>query len=533
MIVTTAAEMRRIDALTIESGIPSATLMERAGTGAAEALLARFPHVRKTGVVVVAGKGNNGGDGFVVARVLKRKRVRCEVVLAARSDDVRDPARAKLRAWQRAGGKTTTITADDLGPLQRALARAGCVVDALFGTGLTGEMTGLPAEAITLVNASGLPTVALDIPSGLDSDRGVALGVAIEAELTVAFAAPKIGTIVYPGARYTGELVVVDIGIPDDVIAAVAPMTEAILVADAGALVRPRDPESHKGTNGHVVVIAGGRGKTGAVVLASRAAARAGAGLVTAGVPASEQESVATRLLEEMTAPLPDDGVGTFAFTSRDDRGVRAGAAQPSTAGADAYAALLDGKRALVTGPGMGVSPATEQLVAWIVTHAPLPAVIDADALNCLAARPPQGAWGTQERPRILTPHPGEMARLMGVDGAAVQADRVGMARRLAAERGVIVVLKGARTVIAEPDGHVAINCSGNPGLGSGGTGDVLAGMLGGLLAQGYPAADAARLGVFLHGYAADRVAARRGMVGLLASDVIEELPAATAALAP
>ncbi len=417
--------------------------------------------------------------------------------------------------------------------MQRALARAGCVVDALFGTGLTGEMTGLPAEAITLVNASGLPTVALDIPSGLDSDRGVALGVAIEAELTIAFAAPKIGTIVYPGARYTGELVVVDIGIRDDVIAAVAPMTEAILVADAGALVRPRDPESHKGTNGHVVVIAGGRGKTGAVVLASRAAARVGAGLVTAGVPASEQESVATRLLEEMTAPLPDDGAGTFAFTSRDDRGARAGAAQPSTAGADAYAALLDGKRALVTGPGMGVSPATEQLVAWIVTHASLPAVIDADALNCLAARPPQGAWGTQERPRILTPHPGEMARLMGVDGAAVQADRVGMARRLAAERGVIVVLKGARTVIAEPDGHVAINCSGNPGLGSGGTGDVLAGMLGGLLAQGYPAADAARLGVFLHGYAADRVAARRGMVGLLASDVIEELPAATAALAP
>src|SRR5882724_8068108 len=191
MIVTTAAEMRRMDALAIESGIAAAVLMERAGAGAAEALLARFPHVRKTGVVVLAGKGNNGGDGFVVARLLKRRRVRCEVVLAARIDDVRDPARAKLRAWQRAGGKTTTISADDLGPLQRALARAGCVVDALFGTGLAGEITGLPAEAITLVNASGLPTVALDIPSGLESDRGVPLGVAIEAELTVAFAAPS------------------------------------------------------------------------------------------------------------------------------------------------------------------------------------------------------------------------------------------------------------------------------------------------------------------------------------------------------
>ncbi len=515
MIVATAAEMRRMDALAIESGIASAVLMERAGAGAAEAILGRFPHVRKTGVVVLAGKGNNGGDGFVVARLLKRRRVRCEVILAARIDDVRDPARAKLRAWQRAGGKTTTIAAQDLGPLQRALARAGCVVDALFGTGLTGEITGLPAEAIVLVNASGLPTVALDIPSGLDSDRGVPLGVAIEAELTVAFAAPKIGTVIYPGARYAGELVVVDIGIPDDAIAAVAPRTEAILAPDAAALLRPRDPESHKGTNGHVAVIAGGRGKTGAVVLASRAAARAGAGLVTAGVPASEQEGVAARLLEEMTAPLPDDGEGVFAFPVP-----------------DAYAALLEGKRAVVTGPGIGVSPACERLVAWLVAHAPLAVVIDADALNCLAAAPPDGAWGTRERPRVLTPHPGEMARLTGLDGSAVQADRVGIARRLAAERGVVVVLKGARTIIAEPDGRVAINCSGNPGLGSGGTGDVLAGILGGLLAQGYPAPDAARLGVFLHGYAADRVAARRGIVGLLASDVIEELPAATAALA-
>ncbi len=443
MIVTTAAEMRRMDALAIGSGIASTVLMERAGVGAAAALLARFPHARKAGVVVVAGKGNNGGDGFVVARLLKRRRVRCEVILAARVDDVRDPARAKLHAWQRAGGKTTTITADDLGPLQRALAHAGCIVDALFGTGLTGEITGLAAEAITLVNASGLPTVALD------------------------------------------------------------------------ALLRPRDPESHKGTNGHVVVIAGGRGKTGAVVLASRAAARAGAGLVTAGVPAAEQQSVAARLLEEMTAPLPDDGDGTLAFPLP-----------------DAYAALLEGKRALVVGPGIGVSPACAALVGWLVTHAPLPAVVDADALNCLAATPPDGAWGSRERPRILTPHPGEMARLTRLDGAAVQADRIGVARRLAAERGVIVVLKGARTVIAEPDGALAINCSGNPGLGSGGTGDVLAGILGGLLAQGYPAAEAARLGVFLHGYAADRIAARRGMVGLLASDVIEELPAATAALA-
>jgi NAD(P)H-hydrate epimerase len=516
VIVTTADEMRRIDAFAIERcGIPSAVLMERAGSGAAEALLARFPHVRKTGVVVLAGKGNNGGDGFVVARALKRRKVRCEVILAAAPGDVREPARAKLRAWERARGKTTPITARDLGPLQRALARAGCVVDALFGTGLSGELTGLPAEAITLVNASGLPTVALDVPSGLDADRGVPLGVAIEAELTVAFAAPKIGTVIYPGARHVGDLAVVDIGIPEEAVRAIAPKAEIVLAADAAALLRRRDPEAHKGMNGHVLLIAGGRGKTGAVVLASRAAARAGAGLVTAGVPAGEQPWVAVRLLEEMTAALPDDGDGGFAFAM-----------------ADPYAAALEGKNALVTGPGIGVSEACKALVAWLVAHATVPVVVDADALNCLAAAPPPGEWGTPERPRILTPHPGEMARVAGLTRADVQADRIAVARRLAGERGVIVVLKGARTIIAEPDGRLAINCSGNPGLASGGTGDVLAGVIGGLLAQRYPAGEAARLGVFLHGYAADRVAARRGMIGLLASDVIEELPAATAALA-
>src|SRR6185369_9753847 len=223
----------------------------------------------------------------------------------------------------------------------------------------------------------GLPTVALDVPSGLDSDRGVPLGVAIEAELTVAFAAPKIGTVVFPGARYAGELAVVDIGIPDAAFDEVGPATEAILVDDAAALLRPRDPESHKGTNGHVAIVAGGRGKTGAVVLASRAAARAGAGLVTAGVPASEQQSVASRLLEEMTAPLSDDGEGGFAFRSPDP-----------------YAGFLEGKSAAVVGPGIGVSPNRRALVAWLVGHATMPMVVDADALNCLAESVRDGdAW--------------------------------------------------------------------------------------------------------------------------------------------
>ncbi len=516
MIVTTAAEMRRMDALAIERfGIAAETLMERAGAGAAEALLGSFPHVRKHGVVVLAGKGNNGGDGFVLARVLKRRRVRCEVFLAVSRDQIQGPARTKLLAWQRAGGRTTVVDGKDLGALRRSLARSGCVVDGLFGTGLKGEVTGLAAELIALVNASGIPVMALDIPSGLDADRGVALGIAVQAELTVAFAAPKLGCVLFPGARHCGTLTVVDIGIPDEAVALVAPQARAVTAAEARRLLRPRDPESHKGHHGHLAVIAGGRGKTGAAVLAGRAAARAGAGLVTVGCPDSVQPLVAGALLEEMTFPLPDDGSGGLAFPE-----------------AEPYRGFLAGKAAVAAGPGIGVSAERQALVRWLIVDSGLPLVLDADALNCAAEldnalRRPRSA-----APMILTPHPGEMARLTGLSTSEVQADRLAAARRLAAESGAIVVLKGARTVTAEPDGRVGINLSGNAGLASGGTGDVLLGMIGSLLAQGYPAADAAWLGVFLHGHAADQVARARGTTGLLASDVIDALPAATAALA-
>ncbi len=511
MIVTTAAEMRRMDALAIERfGVPGAVLMERAGTGAAAVLLARFPHVRKHGAVVVAGKGNNGGDGFVVARALKKKRVRVDVILAAAPSDVRGDARAKLDAWRRAGGKVQQVTAESLAPLARALERAGCVVDALFGTGLGGDVTGLPAELIAMMNAAGIPTVALDLPSGLDADRGVPLGIAVEAELTIAFAAPKIGTVIYPGARYTGELAVVDIGIPDDAVREVGPATETMDGVDAARVLRPRDPESHKGTHGHLAVIAGGLGKTGAAILTARAATRIGAGLVTVGCPSVVLPTVANGILEAMTTPLPDDGAGGLAF---DDP--------------HAYQALLDGKRAAAIGPGIGTSAAREALVRWLVTTRPLPLVIDADGLNCLAAVGPRHERPRVAAPLVLTPHPGEMARLMGQTSEDIQADRLAAARAAAAAYDAVVVLKGARTVTATPDGRAWINLSGNAGLAAGGTGDTLTGIVGGLLAQGYAPEDAATLGVFLHGHAADRVAARRGMIGLLASDLIDELPPA------
>ncbi|MCC6848221.1 MAG: NAD(P)H-hydrate dehydratase [Deltaproteobacteria bacterium] len=511
MIVTTAAEMRRMDALTIEKhGVPGAVLMERAGVGAATILLDRFPHVRTHGgVVVVAGKGNNGGDGFVVARALKKKRVRVDVILVAAAGDVRGDAKAKLHAWRRAGGTVRTVAADRLEPLARALGRACCVVDALFGTGLGGEITGLPAEVIAMMNAAGLPTVALDVPSGLDSDRGVPLGIAIEAELTIAFAAPKIGTVILPGARYAGEIAIVDIGLPAEAVAEVAPRTEAVSALDAARLLRPRNPEAHKGTHGHLAVIAGGLGKTGAAILAARAATRAGAGLVTIGCPSGVLPIVAGGIVEAMTWPLPDDGTGRLA--SGDDR---------------AFAQLLAEKHAAVVGPGIGTNAASNDLVRRLVTTRPLPLVLDADALTCLGRigaghdRPTDGA------PLVLTPHPGEMSRLLGDETVAIQADRLAAARKAAAAYDATVVLKGARTIVAMPGGRAWINLSGNPGLAAGGTGDVLAGIVASLLAQGYPPDEAGPLGVFLHGHAADRIAGRQGMIGLVASDLPAELPA-------
>ncbi len=515
MIVTTAAEMRRMDALTIARfGVPGATLMERAGVGAAAIILARFPHVRKHGVVVLAGKGNNGGDGFVVARALRKKRVRVDVVLAVPASEIKGDARAKLLAWQKSGGKIIAVSDTRLQPLARALTRAGLVVDALFGTGLSGEITGLPAELIAMVNAAGIPTVALDLPSGLDADRGVPLGTAVEAELTIAFAAPKIGTVVYPGARYAGELAVVDIGLADEAIREVAPHTEAVTAEDAARILRPRDAESHKGTHGHLAVIAGALGKTGAAILAARAATRAGSGLVTVGCPSVVLPIVAGGILEAMTWPLPDDGAGGLAYGD-----------------AAAYRALLADKRAAVVGPGIGIGPEREAFVRWLATTRPLPLVLDADALNCLAALGPKHLRPAHAAPLVLTPHPGEMARLLDEKTEIVQHDRLAIARRAATAYDAVVILKGARTVIAAPDGRAWINLSGNAGLAAGGTGDVLAGIVGSLLGQGYAPEDAATLGVFLHGFAADRIAERRGMIGLVASDLIEELPPAMLAL--
>ncbi|MSP38137.1 MAG: NAD(P)H-hydrate dehydratase [Deltaproteobacteria bacterium] len=514
MLVVTAEQMRELDRRTIEQyGVASLTLMERAGEAIAQALLERFSRNAKKGVLIVAGKGNNGGDGFVVARLLKKKRIPCEVVLLARQAELSSDAKHNLAAFKKLKGKVSEIAGDDLGLLSQRLSKNALIVDAILGTGMKNDVRGLFAEAITLLNASGLPIVAVDIPSGLDSDKGTPLGVAIQAELTVALGLAKLGEVIYPGLNFVGELAVADIGIDPRAIDDLAPGTELLERETMRWLVPRRAADTHKGSYGHLLVIAGSRGKTGAAILACRAAMRSGAGLVTLAAPRSLNTIFATSLIEVMTEPLGENLQEQMEPLSDDD-----------------WRGLLERKNALLFGPGIGVTDTTQNTMRWLLRNFDMPWVIDADGLNNLALE--LNRLRHAKRAPILTPHPGEMARLVGKDTAVVNGDRVAIARAFAVAHHCHLVLKGARTVIATAQGKVFINPTGNPGMASGGMGDVLAGIITGLLGQGLSAEDAMKLGVYLHGYAGDRVAAARGEIGLIASDIIGDLSAAFRSLA-
>ncbi len=515
MIVVTAMQMRELDRLTIEEfGVPSLTLMERAGEGITEVLLQRFAPAVKKGVLIVAGKGNNGGDGFVVARLLKKKKIPCEVFLLGRADELSPDALRNRTAFQRLRGRVVEVGSGGVEVLAQRLSKYGLLLDAILGTGVKNEVSGVFAEAITLMNASGLPIVAVDIPSGLDTDKGTALGVAVQAEMTVSLGYPKLGQVIYPGLDYVGDLVVADIGIDRRAVEQLAPKTELLDEEQVRWLVPRRESDTHKGNYGHVLVLAGSRGKTGAAILACRAAMRSGAGLVTLAAPRSLNGIFAGSLLEVMTEPLREN-------TDEESEPLL---------GED-WQRLLARKDAFLFGPGIGINDGTRSMLRWLLRNLDLPWVIDADGLNNLALE--LDRLRSAKTAPILTPHPGEMARLIGKDNAAVNSDRIAVARAFAIEHRCHVVLKGARSVIATAAGEVFINPTGNPGMASGGMGDVLAGMLAALLGQGFGCRDAMKLGVYLHGFVGDRVAQEKGDIGLIASDLIEGLPSGMRALAP
>jgi ADP-dependent NAD(P)H-hydrate dehydratase / NAD(P)H-hydrate epimerase len=484
--VVTASEMRALDKATIDDiGIPAITLMETAGRAVAAAA-----HQMTAGTIaIVCGPGNNGGDGFVTARVLRAGGRDATVYLAVPRAKVSGDAATHLQILERSGGVVRMIdTPATLAMLADAIAGAGLVVDALFGVGLARPIEGHFAEVVATINR-GRARLALDIPSGLETDTGRVLGVAVRADRTVTMAAHKVALACAPGFAYCGHVEVCDIGVPPGLLATqslcAGLVEESDLALPHGGLL------DHKGTRGHALIVAGMPGMRGAGRLAATAALRAGAGLVTLAAQG------------ELTA---DDSIMTHSFGPSGDNA--------------ALTPLLEGKAAVVIGPGLGRS---ERAAAWVgdVLAAGVPAVIDADALNLIAGV--TGALAKANGPVVITPHPGEAARLLGTDTKTIEADRLAAARSLAAQTRTVVVLKGARTIVCDGtlgDDFCSINPTGGPALATGGSGDVLAGVIGALLAQGLSAVDAARAGVYVHGRAGDELARIHGERGVISSDL-------------
>ena len=506
--VVTSAQMQALDRRAInEAHISGATLMEHAGAGVVARLEQTWGTLRGMTITVLCGKGNNGGDGLVVARLLRRSRANVRVLTMAPVTEMTRDAAMMYRQFVRSAGKSCVNRFTSKQQVQSLLQDSDLVIDALFGTGLSADVTGAHADAIDAINAARRPVVSLDLPSGLHADTGRTLGRAVRATLTVAFALPKVGLFLNDGIDCAGTVHIVDIGIPPAYVDAVD--TRVTLLTDTfvrGALP-VRKASSHKGTFGHAGLIAGSVGKTGAAAMAAKAALRIGTGLVTVAVPATVNDVLEAKLLEAMTAPMPETKARTFARS-----------------GFDRLFAFIAARTAVAIGPGLTTHPETVELVQALVKTLHRPAVLDADALNALAGR--ASLLTECKTPPILTPHPGEMARLEpDASPQSVNADRLGTASRFARERGVFVVLKGARTVIARPDGAIAICPTGNAGMATAGTGDVLTGMMVGLLAQGLHSWEAGCVATYLHGYAGDLAAAVRGEAGLIARDVIDHIP--------
>lgn len=477
-------------------GVASLVLMENAGRGAADVICHSFGD-RLGRVVLIGGPGQNGGDAWVVARRLALLGHQPLAVLIGDASGLRGDARANWALLGKLGVERLEVAPEKAESIERPLAEATLIVDGLFGTGLDRPVTGGYADAIHAMNRASAPLVALDLPSGLDADTGAALGVAVHAALTVTFAGDKRGLHQYPGVQHAGEVRVADIGIP----LVRAPAASLWTADDLAALIARRAPDAHKGTNGHLLVIGGAPGKTGAALLAGRAAFRAGAGLVTIGARADSRAALEEKVIELMTTSLP------------------------ASADRSAVEALCAGMRAVVLGPGMGLDQLGRSWAHCVALHAPVPTIIDADGLTNLGDQGLAALKGAAA-PRILTPHPGEAARLLGRSSAEVQADRYAAAAAIAEESGQTVILKGARSVVSGQDA-LRVCAEGTPALGVAGTGDVLSGVVG-ALAMSLAPLDAAIAGALLHALAG--IAASTGDRGLIASELADAVPAVLAA---
>jgi NAD(P)H-hydrate epimerase len=520
MKILTADEMREVDRLSTErSGIASLQLMENAGGSVAEFIQQMYPDAARRPILVLCGKGNNGGDGFVIARHLKRMGAKPDVILCASPEDVRGDAAENLKRWQTFPGELRVIASEiDWEKAALSFSAGQIIVDALLGTGTRGAVSGLLQRVIHDVNSRRGPrsvVVAVDIPSGLIADTGEHHGDTITADYTVTFTAPKVGMLLRDAPACVGNLIVRDIGSPPELVEEIGKGDLRWLDArECAAFAAPRQAAGNKGDYGHALIVAGSVGKTGAAVLSSWAALRVGAGLVTVATPEPALLVIAAHTPEIMTEPLAPTAAGTISMRSFEN---------------GYFESLLERKRALAIGPGLTTNKETQEFIRAVARLRSGPRIVlDADGLNAFAGR---AGELKQSRPLAITPHPGEMARLVGESVPEVQANRIAIARKAAAAWNVFVILKGQQTIVAAPDGRIAINSTGNPGMATGGTGDVLTGMLAGLTAQ-YATLDWFQVlcfGVYLHGLAGDVAFAEHAEAPLMASDLIRAIPRALA----
>jgi NAD(P)H-hydrate epimerase len=519
MKILTAAEMQRIDGLTTERyGVPSLTLMENAGRGVMEFLEARLAPLKQQRIVILCGKGNNGGDGLVVARLLREQGIRPHILLFAAPADLHGDAAANYARLVTSGPPDIIAGPVTWHALASSLANTTLFIDALLGTGLTKPLEGFLLEVVRDINTQfpAAAVLAVDLPTGISADSGDLIGEHMRANFSVTFTAPKVAHVFPPACERVGEWVVKQIGTPAEALENdPSLLLNYPLLQDVAWIGKPRAPGANKGNFGHVLILAGSVGKTGAAALAARAALRAGAGLVTVATARSALPIVATLGMEFMTEALAETEDGAVSFRALEGQRLDK---------------LVAGKTVLAVGPGLGVHPETAELVRTVVNQYPLPIVLDADGLNAFAGH--MEFFRQDVRPAgatVFTPHPGEMARLTGKTVAGIQNKRVEVAREFSRQFGATLVLKGYRTLTASPGGQITVNPTGNPGMASGGTGDVLTGLVAGLLAQfpTHPVGEVAAAAVYLHGLAGDLAAEELGQPSLLAGDLLERIPQA------
>ena len=501
--IVTAGEMREIDRRTIEEvGVPSLILMENAGLGVVKAVEEMLAGKGEKSVIVFCGKGNNGGDGMVVARHLFNRGIRVEICLIGERNTLGGDALVNMQVLEGFGIKVTPVgSKKDL----RRIGEGDLIVDALLGTGVTGEVGGLVADVIDWMNGSSLPVVSVDLPSGLHSDDGSFQGACVRASRTVTMAELKRGFVLPPGRELAGRVTVADIGAPGFVGRSVGIKTFLLEESDITERLPERPVAAHKGTFGKILILAGSPGMTGAATLASKASLRVGGGLTILGTPRELNPILEEKLTEVMTKPLPQTSEGTLSLEAEAEMD-----------------SLLRWADVLAIGPGLSTNPETAELIRRIVLKSRVPTVIDADGLNAFAEKPV--LLEEKSGVRVLTPHYGELSRLVGLSIDEISRRRVEVARESASRFGSVVVLKGAPTVVASPEGEVFVNPTGNSGMATAGAGDVLTGMVVGFLAQGCPPVDATLCGVYLHGLAGDLGSQVLGERSLVAGDLVDFL---------